>query len=38
MAAITALYWRSFSAARVTPTRTMVVTAQATHIQPRMPL
>ena len=38
MAAMTALYCRSFSAARVTPTSTMVVTAQAIHIQPRMPL
>ena len=34
MAAITAEYWRSLSAARVTATRPMVVTAQAIHIHP----
>ena len=38
VAAITALYCRSFSAARVTPTSTIVVTAQAAHIHPRIPL
>ena len=35
---MTALYWRSLRAARVTPTNPIVVTAQAIHIQPRMPL
>ena len=37
MAAITAEYSRSRSAARVTNTSTIVVTAQATQNQPSMP-
>jgi hypothetical protein len=35
---MTALYWRSLRAARVTPTSAIVVIAHATHIHPRMPL